>query len=391
MDVGNTRPGAESDRTRWGSGLRQLTAAEWHVIRGRDPDLDAVEISEFSGPLLAGGLVIAIVGVLPLVGTRLSDSADSLFGPLIGSFALAAVCTTTVAWLLSALISGLVVLIVYDVGPKVASAATEGAMRGSFARIEGAASSVTLVALISGLISLAIGLPSMASSDDESSVIEELLSAQVACLLLVLMLGFTVESIRTAAEILGSQVRVIGWLGSLAIVLISFYLASSAGPFAPVKLKRNILEAWLPAEVDGVSRAQVISDVMPNNSYLWSMLIIAPFVIIMWFATAWRLGAIRNLRAAVRVAAGQGEAGLDQGDSGKGDSSKGDSGKGHSGKGHSGKGDTGLRDSGPGEIALAAGARVVGAQAAVGQETGAREAVGQESGAQEVEDTDQRE
>ena len=313
MDVGNTRPGAESDRTRWGSGLRQLTAAEWHVIRGRDPDLDAVEISEFSGPLLAGGLVIATVGVLPLVGTRLSDSADSLFGPLIGSFALAAVCTTTVAWLLSALISGLVVLIVYDVGPKVASAATEGAMRGSFARIEGAASSVTLVALISGLISLAIGLPSMASSDDESSVIEELLSAQVACLLLVLMLGFTVESIRTAAEILGSQVRVIGWLGSLAIVLTSFYIASSAGPFAPVKLTRNILEAWLPAEVDGVSRAQVISDVMPNNSYLWSMLIIAPFVIIMWFATAWRLGAIRNLRAAVRAAAGQGEG---QGDDG---------------------------------------------------------------------------
>ena len=97
------------------------------------------------------------------------------------------------------------------------------------------------------------------------------------------------------------------------IVLISFYLASSAGPFAPVKLTRNILEAWLPADIDGVPRAQVISDVMPNNSYLWSMLIIAPFVIIMWFATAWRLGAIRNLRAAVRAAAGQGEG---QGDDG---------------------------------------------------------------------------
>ena len=138
---------------------------------------------------------------------------------------------------------------------------------------------------ISGLISLAIGLPNMASSDDESSVIEELLSAQVACLLLVLMLGFAAESIRTSAEILGSQVKVIGWLGSLVIVLISFYLASSAGPFAPVKLTRNILEAWLPADIDGVPRAQVISDVMPNNSYLWSMLIIAPFVIIMWFAT----------------------------------------------------------------------------------------------------------
>ncbi len=381
MDVGNTRPGAESDRTRWGSGLRQLTAAEWHVIRGRDPDLDAVEISEFSGPLLAGGLVIATVGVLPLVGTRLSDSADSLFGPLIGSFALAAVCTTTVAWLLSALISGLVVLIVYDVGPKVASAATEGAMRGSFARIEGAASSVTLVALISGLISLAIGLPSMASSDDESSVIEELLSAQVACLLLVLMLGFTVESIRTAAEILGSQVRVIGWLGSLAIVLTSFYIASSAGPFAPVKLTRNILEAWLPAEVDGVSRAQVISDVMPNNSYLWSMLIIAPFVIIMWFATAWRLGAIRNLRAAVRVAAGQGETGQGYGDSGQGDRGQG--------------------DRGPGEIALAAGARdadgqEAGGRDADGQEADARDTDGQAAGGkqldvQEVEDTDQRE
>ncbi|WP_231894577.1 hypothetical protein [Gordonia sp. 852002-51296_SCH5728562-b] len=379
--MGNTRPGAESDRTRWGSGLRQLTAAEWHVIRGRDPDLDAVEISEFSGPLLAGWLVIATVGVLPLVGTRLSDSADSLFGPLIGSFALAAVCTTTVAWLLSALISGLVVLIVYDVGPKVASAATEGAMRGSFARIEGAASSVTLVALISGLISLAIGLPSMASSDDESSVIEELLSAQVACLLLVLMLGFTVESIRTAAEILGSQVRVIGWLGSLAIVLTSFYIASSAGPFAPVKLTRNILEAWLPAEVDGVSRAQVISDVMPNNSYLWSMLIIAPFVIIMWFATAWRLGAIRNLRAAVRVAAGQGETGQGYGDSGQGDRGQG--------------------DRGPGEIALAAGARdadgqEAGGRDADGQEADARDTDGQAAGGkqldvQEVEDTDQRE
>ncbi|MGV9481699.1 hypothetical protein [Gordonia aichiensis] len=303
--MGNRRPGADGRRTRWGSGLRALAAAEWHVIRGRDPDLDPVEISEFSGPLLAGGVVVAVVGVLPLVGTRLSDSADSLFGPLIGSFALAAVCTTAVAWVLSALISGFVVLIVYDASPRVASAATESAVRGSFGRIEGAASSVTLVALISGLISLAIGLPNLTSSDDESSIIEELLSAQVACLLLVLMLGFTVESVRTAAEILGSQVRVIGWLGSLLIVLVSFYLASTAGPFAPVKLTRNILEAWLPAEVDGVPRAKVVADVLPAQSYLWTMLGIAPFVIVAWFVTAWRLGALRSLRTAVRAAAGQ--------------------------------------------------------------------------------------
>lgn len=308
----NTGPGTDGRRTRWGSGLRQLAAAEWQVIRGRDPDLDPVEISEFSGPLLAGGVVIAVVGVLPLVGTRLSDTSDSLFGPLIGSFALAAVCTTAVAWVLSALVAGFVVLIVYDASPKVASAATEAAVRGSFGRIEGAASSVTLVALISGLISLAIGLPNLTSSDDESSVIEELLSAQVACLLLVLMLGFTVESVRILAEILGSQVRVIGWLGSLVIVLVTFYLASTAGPFSPVKLTRNILEAWLPADVDGVPRAQVVADVLPAQSYLWTMLAIAPFVIVTWFVTAWRLGALRSLRTEVRVAAGQEKPTTDQ-------------------------------------------------------------------------------
>lgn len=129
---------------------------------------------------------------------------DSVFGPLVGSFALAAVCTTAIAWLLAIILAGVAMLVIYDVGARVASANTEQAVRASFQRVSDMTSSVTLVAFISGLVSLAIGLPGIHSSDDESSVLEQLLSAQVACLLLALVLGFAAEAVRTAAEILGS-------------------------------------------------------------------------------------------------------------------------------------------------------------------------------------------
>lgn len=290
------------ERTHWLRGLKNLVASEWRIIRGRDPDIDAHEISEFSGPLLAGAIMVVVVGLLPLVGVRLTDDSEATFGPLVGSFALAAVCTTTVAWLIAVVLAGFVVLIVYDASPKAASAVTEQAVRSSFGRIEDATGKVTLLALISGLVSLAIGLPAMSSSDDETSVLEQLLAAQVACLLLVLVLGFTVEAIRTTAEILGSQIKAISWLGALVITLVAFYLAATVGPFEPIALTRNLLDAWLPAEVEGVPRAEVVADLVPSSAGWWSALVIAPFVLITWTITAWRFGELRHLRAEIRQA-----------------------------------------------------------------------------------------
>ncbi|MEP9394470.1 hypothetical protein ABLE94_19745 [Gordonia sp. VNK1] len=295
-----SKPDRPRGRTHWLRGSGRLMTAEWRVIRGKDPDLDALDLTEFSGPLLASGLVVAVVGVLPLIGTRLIS--DAAFGPLVGSFALAGVATSAVAWMLSIVIAGLVVLIVYHVSPKAASATTEQAARASFQRINDATSSVTLVALISGLVSLALALPAMQSSDDESSVLEELLSAQIACLLLALVLGFSVEAIRSVSAILGSQVQVIASIGAFVITLISFYLASSVGPFEPVSLTRTLLDSWLPADVDGVPRDQVIDDLLPAHARAYIAAAITPYLAILWLVLGRRSGDLARLRTAIRRA-----------------------------------------------------------------------------------------
>ena len=97
----------ERQRTRWARGLRNVLTDEWHVIRGRDPDLDATDFTEFSGPLLARGITLVIVGLLPIVGIRFAEArSGSVFGPLLGSFALAAVATTTIVWVLAIGLAG---------------------------------------------------------------------------------------------------------------------------------------------------------------------------------------------------------------------------------------------------------------------------------------------
>lgn len=292
------------NRTRWAHGLRNVFADEWRVIRGRDPDLDATDFTEFSGPLLARGFTLVIVGLLPIVGVRLAGAQDAaVFGPLLGSFALAAVATTTIVWVLAIALAGSVVLIVYRVTPKVASAATEQAVRQSFQRIADFTSNITLIALISGLVSLAIGLPSMTSSDDQTSILEELLTAQVACLLVVLVIAFTVEAVRMSAEILGSQAPVTAWLGALVISMLAFCMSATVGPFEPIQLTRNLLDAWLPADVDGTPRAEVIADLLPHSAYVWSLVVIFGYVLVVWVATAWRTGGLARLVADIRARA----------------------------------------------------------------------------------------
>ncbi|MGW0037030.1 hypothetical protein [Gordonia sp. NPDC003376] len=298
-DTGTAATSNRPDEVHWIRGTRRILAAEWRVIRGHDPDLDPIAITEYSGPLLVAGIAIAIVGILPLVGTHLGS--DAVFGPLIGSFALAAVATTTIAWLLATVLAGLVVLVVYHASPKTATMTTEHAARASFDRITGISSSVTLIAFISGLVSLAIALPRLESTDDEDSVLARLLSAQVACLLLALVLAFTVEALRTATAILGSQVKVIASVGGLLITLVAFHLAATVGPFEPIALTRTLLDAWLPATVDGTPRDEVIADLLPGSAHLWTALTVTGYVVVMWLLLGWRTGDLRRLRAAVRI------------------------------------------------------------------------------------------
>src|SRR4051794_32149651 len=117
--------------------VRSALSEEFAAIRSREPDRDAGHITVFGIPLLLGLVGVLAIGVVPLIVVRSGDETDSVLVPLVGSFALTAICTAVVAWLTANVLSGVIVMVLYRTSPRMASRLVVRTMVDSFYRIEG--------------------------------------------------------------------------------------------------------------------------------------------------------------------------------------------------------------------------------------------------------------
>ncbi len=277
-------------------GARAVLSAEVAAIRRRDPDLDAGDITIFTFPLLLRLVGVLAVGLVPLVVIRSGRDTDALLVPLVGSLALAIICTAVVAWLVSIVISGLVVMVLYRTGPSASSKVVIRTLTESFQRVSDATSHITLLALVAGVISLAIGLPTRRGDELANSVLEDLLAAQVAVLLAALGFAFVAESIRCAADIVDDQSMMLAWPWALIIACVSWMLATTVGPFETTRMLTILLNEWLPAMVDGTPRAEIIGGLVPSGARWWAAFGPLPIIAAVWAFEAWRRDGFTHVR-----------------------------------------------------------------------------------------------
>ena len=271
-------------------------SAEVAAIQRRDPDVDAGDITEFTWPLLLRGFGAIAVGVVPLMVIRNGEDVDALLVPIAGSFALATICTAVVAWLAAIVISGLVVMILYRTSPRLSSQLVARSLTDSFERVSDNTSHVALLALVAGLLSLAIGLPTRRGDELANPVLEDLLAAQTAVLLAALGFEFVAESVRSAADIVDDQSLMLAWPWALVIACLSWTMATMVGPFETTRLLTILLHEWLPATIDGTPRARVIADLMPPGSRWWAALGPLPIIAAIWAYQAWRRNGFTYMR-----------------------------------------------------------------------------------------------
>ncbi len=273
-----------------------MLGAELASIRGHEPDLGAGEIADFTVPILARALGLLALGTVPLLVVRNGATDNAELVPVIGSFALVLICAAVVAWLLSVVISGLVVMILYQTRPAASSQLVTRILTESFLRIDEVTSALMLLALLTGLLSLAFGLPTRSADELANSVLDDLLAAQVGVFVVALGFMFIAESIRSAADIVDDQSLLLAWPWALVIASASWVLATLAGPFEATRMLTILLHDWLPAMVDGVPRAEVIAKLVPAGSRWWVAFGPVPVIAVVWAYEAWRLGGFAHLR-----------------------------------------------------------------------------------------------
>ncbi len=276
--------------------VRTVLAAEFTAIRNRDPDIDAGDVTSFTMPLLLGLLGVLAIGVVPLVVVRSSARTDSLLVPLAGSLALAAICTAVVAWLTAIVLSGLVVMVLYRTRPKAASRLVLDTLVDSFGRVEDITGRIALLAIVAGLLSLAIGLPNRHGAESGATVLDDLLAAQVACLVGALSIAFVAESIRCAADIVDDQSLLLAWPWALIIASLGWSLATVVGPFETTRMLSILLNGWLPPVVDDLPRAQFIDELLPDSARWWAAFGPLPIIWAIWAFEAWRRGGLKYIR-----------------------------------------------------------------------------------------------
>ncbi len=275
---------------------RSVLAAELAAIRRSDPDLDPGDITSFTLPILVRAAGVAVLGVVPLLVVRNGAAENSQLVPIIGSTALVIICAAVVAWLTSIVISGLVVMILYRTRPGPSSQVVVRIMTDSFMRIDDSTSALALVALLAGLVSLAFGLPTRSGDEQSNPVLDDLLTAQVGVLLAVLGVAFIGEAVRSSADIVDDQSLLLAWPWALLIACVSWVLATIAGPFEATRMLTILLNEWLPANVDGVPRSQLIAELVPANARWWVALGPLPVIGAIWAYQAKRLGGFAALR-----------------------------------------------------------------------------------------------
>jgi len=276
--------------------VRSVLGAEFAAIRNRDPDIDAGDVTSFTMPLLVGLLGVLAIGIVPLVVVQSSAKTDSLLVPLAGSLALAAVCTAVVAWLTAIVLSGVVVMVLYRTRPKAASRLVVQTLFTSFSRVEDTTGRIALLAIVAGLLSLAIGLPNRYGEESGTTVLDDLLAAQVACLVAALSIAFVAESIRCAADIVDDQSLLLAWPWALIIASLGWSLATVVGPFETTRMVSILLNGWLPPVVDGQPRAQFIAGLLPSSARWWAAFGPLPVIWAIWAIEAWRHGGLKHMR-----------------------------------------------------------------------------------------------
>lgn len=268
---------------------RRILADELDAVRRQDADLDAAEAAAFAWPLLWRALLLVVVGVLPLMVVRMGDEADEVLVPLVASFALAAVCAAVITWLVAIVISTVVTMALYRNPPRQSSRLVMRVVEESFGRVSNGTSDLMLLALVVGLIALAVGLPTRGNADQATSVVEDLLAAQVALLLGVLAIAFIAEACRAAADIVDDQSPALAWPWAWLIMVAAWVIATVAGPLEFTTMVRKLLTEWLPATVGDVPRAEAIEDVMPAGARWWSTFGAIPVLTLIWYVQARRL------------------------------------------------------------------------------------------------------
>jgi hypothetical protein len=275
---------------------RSVMSAEIAAIRRSDPDLDAGDIAGFTLPIVVRVLGVCAIGAVPLLVVRNSDSANSQLIAVIGSLALVIICAAVVAWLISIVISGLVVMILYRTRPAASSRLVMRILTDSFIRINNATSALALLALLTGLLSLAVGLPTRTGDEQANSVIDDLLAAQIGVLLVALGCAFVVESIRSPAHIVDDQSLLLAWPWALLISSLSWVLATAVGPFEATRMLAILLHEWLPAVVDGQPSAQVIAELIPPSARWWVAFGPLPLIAAVWAYEARKHGGFAEIR-----------------------------------------------------------------------------------------------
>lgn len=275
---------------------RSVLAAEVAAIRRRDPDFDAGDIAGFTLPLLIRVVGIAAIGVVPLLVIRAGATENSELVPVLASLALVIISASVVTWLLSVIISGLVVMILYRTRPAASSKLVMRILKEAFLRIDDSTSALMLIALLAGLLSLAFGLPTRVDDDLAHSVLEDLLTAQIGIFLVALGFAFIAESIRSAADIVDDQSLLLAWPWALVIACASWVLATFAGPFEATRMLEILLNEWLPAMVDDVPRSEVIEELAPPGARWWVALGPLPIIAGIWAYEGWRSGGLRRIR-----------------------------------------------------------------------------------------------
>lgn len=270
--------------------------AEIAAIRRQDPDLNPRDIAGFALPIVMRALAVLALGVVPLLVVRNGDRENAELVAIVGSLALVVICAAVVAWLTAIVLSGLVVMVLYRIGPVASSRLVVRILTDSFMRIEDMTSALVLLALLAGLLSLAFGLPTRASDDLGNSVLEDLLTAQVGMLLVALGFAFIAESIRSAADIVDDQSLLLAWPWALVIALLSWVLTTSVGPFEATRMMAILLRDWLPAVVDGRPSAEVIAELVPPSARWWVSFAPLPVVALIWGFEAKRLGGFTAIR-----------------------------------------------------------------------------------------------
>lgn len=275
---------------------RAVLAAELAANRRRGEELDAGDIASFTLPLLLGLLGILAIAVVPLVVVRNSADSDSQVVPLVGAFALTAVCTAVAAWMTAIILSAAVVMILYRTRPRQATQVVVKMTFESFGRVEDTTGRIALLAVIAGLLALAVGLPSTTPDSHSGTVLDDLLAAQVAALVVALSVTFMAESIRCAADIVDDKSLLLAWPWALVIACVSWALSTTVGPLETTRMLSILLQGWLPPMVDDQPRNEVIKDLLPASARWWAAFGPLPLIAALWAYQAWRLDGFVHIR-----------------------------------------------------------------------------------------------